>query len=147
MKRRHGVSRRGFCPISLHERRWARYEPPEAAQCEHHGLDEDMGAALEAARRPEARQLAHEQSEIQAAGLQQHALEDIAVSAQVHPAQAPGGVEMCIGTFEAFAAPTQQPLAASAANPPPVGIHRVWCNKAAEVGESAKQGQCEWLLP
>ena len=23
----------------------------------------------------------------------------------------------------------------------------VWCNKAAEVGESAKQGRCEWLLP
>ena len=23
---------------------------------------------------------------------------------------------------------------------------RVWCNKAAEVGESAKQGRCEWLL-
>ena len=23
----------------------------------------------------------------------------------------------------------------------------VWCNKAAEVGESAKQGQCERLLP
>ena len=25
--------------------------------------------------------------------------------------------------------------------------HPVWCNKAAEVGESAKQGRCEWLLP
>ena len=23
----------------------------------------------------------------------------------------------------------------------------VWCNKAAEVGESAKQGRREWLLP
>ena len=23
----------------------------------------------------------------------------------------------------------------------------VWCNKAAEVDESAKQGRCEWLLP
>ena len=23
----------------------------------------------------------------------------------------------------------------------------VWCNKAAEVSESAKQGRCEWLLP
>ena len=25
--------------------------------------------------------------------------------------------------------------------------HPVWCNKAAEVGESAKQGRCRWLLP
>ena len=23
----------------------------------------------------------------------------------------------------------------------------VWCNKEAEVGESAKRGRCEWLLP
>ena len=26
-------------------------------------------------------------------------------------------------------------------------IDPVWGNKAAEVGESAKQGRCEWLLP
>ena len=25
-------------------------------------------------------------------------------------------------------------------------VDRVWCNKAAEVCESAKQGRCEWLL-
>ena len=36
----------------------------------------------------------------------------------------------------------------------PVALHSdpatgnpVWCNKAAEVGESAKQGRCERLLP
>ena len=27
------------------------------------------------------------------------------------------------------------------------GHDRVWCNKAAAAGESAKQGRCEWLLP
>ena len=26
-------------------------------------------------------------------------------------------------------------------------LYPVWCNKAAEVGESAKQGRCERLLP
>ena len=87
MKRRHGVSRRRLCPISRQEGRWARYEAPEAAQCEQQGLAEGIGAALEAARRPEARHLAHEQSEIQAADMQEHALEDVAVSAQMHPAQ------------------------------------------------------------
>ena len=45
--------------------------------------------------------------------------------AQVHAPQAPSGVEMRIGTFEAFTAPTQQPLPARAANPPAVGIHGV----------------------
>ena len=95
------------------------------AQCEPQGVDKGAGAALEAARRPDAQHLPHEQPEIQAADLQEHALEDVAVSAQVHPAQPPGGVEMRVGTFEAFTAPTQQPLPARAANPPPVGIHRV----------------------
>ena len=32
---------------------------------------------------------------------------------------------MRVGTFQPFAAPTQQPLPARAANPPPVGIYRV----------------------
>ena len=31
--------------------------------------------------------------------------------------------------------------------PDPFPAGPVWCNKAAEVGESAKQGRCEWLLP
>ena len=70
-------------------------------------------------------QLAHEQPEIQAANLQKQALEDVAVSAQVHAAQPPGSGEMRIGTFEAFTAPTQEPLPARAANPPPVGIYGV----------------------
>ena len=28
----------------------------------------------------------------------------------------------------------------------PMESYPVWCNKA-EVGESAKQGRCKWLLP
>ena len=86
MSRCHGTNPRRLCPISRHEGRWARYEAPEAAQCEQQGVAEGIGAALEAARRPEARHLAHEQSEIQAADMQEHALEDVAVSAQMHPA-------------------------------------------------------------
>ena len=83
------------------------------------------GAALEAARRPDAEQLPHEQPEIQAADLQEQALEDVAVSAQVHAAHPSGCVEMRIGTFEAFTAPTRHPLTACARNPSPVGIYRV----------------------
>ena len=60
---------------------------PEAAQCEQQGVDEGAGAALEAARRPDARQPPQEQPEIQAADLQAQALEDVAVSAQVRTRQ------------------------------------------------------------
>ncbi len=88
---------------------------PEAAQCEQQGVDEGAGAALEAARRPDARQPPQEQPKIQAADLQEQALEDVAVSAQVHAAHAPGLVEMGVGTFAPFAAPAQQPLPARAA--------------------------------
>ena len=125
MSRRHRANPRWNGPIFRPARRRARYDAPEAAQCEPQSVDEGAGAALEAARRPDAEQLPHEQPEIQAADLQEQALEDVAVSAQVHAAHPSGCVEMRIGTFEAFTAPTQQPLTACAANPSPVGIHRV----------------------
>ena len=82
MSRCHGANPRWNGPIFRHERRGARYEAPEAAQCEPQGVDEGAGAALEAARRPDAEQLPHEQPEIQAADLQEQALEDVAVSAR-----------------------------------------------------------------
>ena len=107
LSRRHRANPRWNGPIFRHERRGARYEAPEAAQCEQQGVAEGIGAALEAARRPDAEQLPHEQPEIQAADLQEQALEDVAVSAQVHAAHPSGCVEMRIGTFEAFTAPTQ----------------------------------------
>ena len=81
MSRRHRANPRWNGPIFRHARCGARYEAPEAAQCEPQGVDEGANAALEAARRPDAEQLPHEQPEIQAADLQEQALEDVAVSA------------------------------------------------------------------
>ena len=64
MSRCHETNPRRVGPISRHEGCWARYEAPEAAQCEQQGVAEGIGAALEAARRPEARQLPHEQPNV-----------------------------------------------------------------------------------
>ena len=126
MSRRHRANPRWNGPIFRHERRGARYEAPGAAQCEPQGVNEGAGAALEAARRPDAEQLPHEQPEIQAADLQEQALEDVAVSAQVHAAHPSGCVEMRMGTFEAFTAPTLAMIkrrAAAADLPPSTCCH------------------------
>ena len=63
---------------------------------------------------PTPSNLPYERPEIQAADLQEQAIEDVPVSAQVHPAQPPGGVEMRVGTFKPFGAPPPQPLPARA---------------------------------
>ena len=47
------------------------------------------------------------------------------MSVQVHPAHAPGLVEMRIRPFEPFAAPPQQPLVAVPSNPAAIGIDDV----------------------
>lgn len=101
------------------------YEAPESAQRADQGVDEGAYAALEAARRPEARQVSHQQAQVQTADVHQQALEDVRMVAQIDPAPPSGFVQMRVGTFEPLAALAQQPLPAGALNPPPVGIHRV----------------------
>ena len=93
----------------------------------HQGFERGRRAALEAPRCANARQLPHEQPEIEPAGVHEHALQDVGMSAQVHASHAPGVVEMRIGAFEPFTALAQQPLPAGAPNPPTIGIHRVAC--------------------
>jgi hypothetical protein len=59
---------------------------------------------LQCSRRPDANQLPHEQSEIEAGRVNQQSLADVRMSAQVHAAQPPGFIEMCEGSFQALAA-------------------------------------------
>ena len=77
-------------------------------------------AALEAPRRTDARQLPHEQPEVEATDVHEQAFEDIGMAAQMHPAHAPGLVEMRVGPFHPFAALPQQVLSTMPSNPPPV---------------------------
>ena len=81
-------------PVGRNERRRTRCGAPEAAQHADQDVDEGAHATLEAARGPEARRMAHEQSQIQTADVHQQAPEDVRMAAQMEPAQSAGFVEM-----------------------------------------------------
>ena len=87
------------------------------------GTERGHRAALEATRRADARQLPHEQPEIEAADLHEHALQDVGMPAQMHAAHPSGLIEMRVGTFQPLAPLPQQPLPTGAPNPPTISIH------------------------
>ena len=99
--------------------------PPAAAQEADQRLHQRRRAALEAPRRADARQVPHEQPEIDAADLDEQPFQDVGMPAQMDAAHPAGLVEMRVGPFQQLAPLPQQPFPARAADPPPVGIHRV----------------------
>ncbi len=82
-------------------------------------------ATLQPARRADADQVPHEQAEIEAAGMNQQALQNVVVAAQMHATHPAGLVEMREGAFQPLAALPQQAPAARAANASTIAIHRV----------------------
>ena len=93
------------------------YEAPEAPQREGSGPRRARTrgpGGCAASRRPSAC----------AASVRRKPLEDVGVAAQIHPAHAPGLVEMGIGALQPFAALPQQASPAGTPNAPPVAIHR-----------------------
>ena len=103
----------------------APHTPPAAAQEADQRLHQRRRAALEAPRRADARQVPHEQPEIDAADLDEQPFQDVGMPAQMDAAHPAGLVEMRVGPFQQLAPLPQQPFPARAADPPPVGIHRV----------------------
>ena len=93
-----------------------------AAEGSDQGIEECRSAALEAARCPDAGQFAHEQTQIRPADLHEQSLEHVGMAAQMHAPQSSRFVEMGVGTFEPFAALTQQAPPAGASNASPVGV-------------------------
>ena len=91
-----------------------RYRAPAAAESPDQDVKECAGAALEAARGPDAGQFAHEEAQIRAADVDEQTLEHVGVSAQMHAAQSPGFVEVSVRTLEPFAPLAQQALPAGA---------------------------------
>ena len=63
---------------------------------------------LEPARRADADQLSHEQSEIEAGRMEQQALADVGVAAEVHAAHPARPIEMGKGPFQPLPAKAQQ---------------------------------------
>jgi hypothetical protein len=102
---------------------WPHIRPKRAEEVDQ-GATGIRRAALEAPRGPDARQLSHEQPEIGATDLQEQALQDVGMPAQMHPRHPPGFVEMRVGTFQQLASLPQQSLPTMPSNPSPVGIYR-----------------------
>ena len=88
-------------------------------------------AALEAPRRTDARQLPHEQPQIEAADVHEQPFQDVGMPAQMHAAHTAGVIEMGVRPFQQFAPLPQQPFPARASDPPPISIHRVPCRGLA----------------
>ena len=94
---------------------------------EHQKLgDDDRQAILQAARRAAADQVAHDQPEIEAPRMNQQALEDIRVAAQIRAAHPTGVVEMREGAFDPLAPLAHQAPAARSTNPPTLAYTGIW---------------------
>ena len=78
----------------------APHTPPAAAQEADQRLHQRRCAALEAPRRAHARQVPHEQPEIDAADLDEQPFQDVGMPAQMDAAHSAGLVEMRVGPFQ-----------------------------------------------
>src|SRR5215204_1342391 len=95
-------------------------QEPNEHQKGGHGGDEPT---LQRARRADADQVAHEQAEIEATGLNQQALSNVGVAAEVHARHPAGLIEMGEGAFQALSAQAQQPQSACATDAPTIAVH------------------------
>src|SRR5687768_4657685 len=82
-------------------------------------------AALQTPRRADAEQLSHQQTQIERADVDQEALEDVVVTAQMHASHPAGFVQMRARALQPFPTQAQQAFAALAANATAVPIDRV----------------------
>ena len=74
--------------------------------------DDSCRAILQSARRAAAEQVAHNEPEVEAPGMNQQALEDIGVAAQMRAAHPTGVVQMREGAFDPLAPLPHQASAA-----------------------------------
>src|SRR5712691_5329261 len=106
-------------------RRPDRGEPTLGSAHEHQKrVDDDRRAALQTARRAETDQLTHDEPEIEAARMNQDALENVRVAAQMRATHAPRVVDMRKRAFDQLAAATHQATSTSSLNPATIAIHR-----------------------
>ena len=80
-----------------------RHTPPTWAQEADQRVQKRGRAALEATRRTDARQLPHEQPQIEAADVHEQPFQDVGMPAQMHAAHAAGLIEMSVGPLQQFA--------------------------------------------
>ena len=78
--------------------------PPEPTPQREKGAQSRGEAALETSRRTDADQPTHEQAEIEAGGVDQQALPNASVPAQIHAPHPTGLIEMSKRAFQSFSA-------------------------------------------
>src|SRR6202163_1456679 len=101
-----------------------RDQPALGSAQEHQKRGNDgCRAILQPARRAAADQVAHDEPEIEAPRMNQQALEDIRVAAQIRAAHPTGVIEMREGAFDPLAPLTHQAPAARSTNPAPISIY------------------------
>src|SRR5712692_4383192 len=106
-------------------RRPDRGEPSSDHAYEHQERgNDDRWAALQTARRAEADELTHEEPEIEGTGMNQDALENVRVAAQMRAPHAARVVDMRERAFDQFAASPHQAPSTSSTNPAAIAIHR-----------------------
>ena len=93
-----------------------------AAESPDQAVQECRGAALKAARRPDAGQFPHEQTQIRPADMHEQSFEHVGMAAQMHAPQSPRFVEMGVRALESFTPLTQQAPPARTPNASPVGV-------------------------
>ena len=79
-----------------------------------------MEPALQAPRRPDSDDLAHQQPEIEGTAVDQHPFEDVLVTAKVRASHAAGSVEMSEGSLHPFSSEAVQTLTSCPAASPTV---------------------------
>ena len=89
-------------------------KPPAPGQETDQLAEGSRCAALEAPRCAHARQLPHQQPEIEAADVHEQTFQDIGMPAQMHVAHPAGRVEVGVGPFQKLAALPQEPVPARA---------------------------------
>src|SRR5205085_11852307 len=97
-------------------------ELPQGAYEHHKRGDGRPEPPLQPSRRTDADQAAHEQAEIEAAGMNQHALANVAVATEVHATHPAGLIEMGEGAFQTLAAQAQQTQAARTTDAPTTAV-------------------------
>ena len=83
-----------------------------------------MEPALQAPRRPDSDDLAHQQPEIEGTAVDQHPFEDVLVTAKVRASHAAGSVEMSEGSLHPFSSEAVQTLTSCPAASPTVRVHQ-----------------------
>ena len=105
--------------------------------------DDGRKAVLEVARRAVIRQPWHGEARIEAPAMKENPLDDVGVSALMHPVHDAGLVERGVGALQAFAAPPEPVLPAPNRGRRPVGTHgggrREFAPAAAPRAKGARQ--------